>query len=697
MAEVLEREVADLKREQQELERKLMSDFQAPAEEGSLVDVSLSPSSSADSELVGLGDGGGVSLAGQTELLGELRRRHQRETNRAMRRYFDVVSNFSDYQARREKMLRRARPFSFEARELRKNQRIQTRRMEEERRQREQALEQTLNHRFKATPVPPSTYMNKYSLMVEEWRQRRMAMETLAGLKAERIKRESEFLRLSAESLRYVREGMGVRSDESRRRASRAKDGSKDRRRVVELREIPLAVQLKLWPALEEHEQVRKERIKQWAAERLGELQADGARRSSLFQGIQQPQQPQQQLEVQQAGTVEVAAPHEPSVPTPSAAIGVGEKTVPLPAQQLSQKAGENGEATRYNRHLTFKPKVRGGVPDFHTIWAEDRLAMAERRRRHRPTVVQPFNITVCPKDTIVRGRSGVAQRRFLLTPRTPQRCRSAVHNAPPQRSASLPSDGKKKRVSKESHARKVRAPSVASKSIGNLKEKRVKELNQNELEVMKEARRRQKRVNARLKEYLKAIHVNTDALIREKVQALRQRNREMEREATERLREIQARVAQKPPIFLDIAQSCGIEKARLETEKEIMQMLKASGVCDSTLAAIMSDGAVDKGGVTVPDSAHVALDVESKGAVEVVGSLKSDAQEVEGSAPRNEAEVKKISDTSGSDSESDDSSSSSIATRSSFSGDSCARSDQAKDNYDDDFEITSSCSTASV
>ncbi|KEG10623.1 hypothetical protein DQ04_03491000, partial [Trypanosoma grayi] len=120
MEELLEREIEDLKHQQALLEQELVV----------IDDMSSGawPSSSSSSTLVDV-----ASL----QSLDEMRRRHQREANRALQRYFEVVSDYPKYQANRERQLSGARPFSFEARELQRGQRIRTRRIEEERRQRE--------------------------------------------------------------------------------------------------------------------------------------------------------------------------------------------------------------------------------------------------------------------------------------------------------------------------------------------------------------------------------------------------------------------------------------------------------------------------------------------------------------------------------------------------------------------------------
>ncbi|CBZ29744.1 conserved hypothetical protein [Leishmania mexicana MHOM/GT/2001/U1103] len=203
-----------------------------------------------------------------------------------MNQYFSSVDGYQGYKERREKMMKHIKPFGFESRELVKPPRIREQRAEADRRARDAAATEHRRHPYKATPVPPSTFMNKYELMVEEWCQRKAAIEMMSRERARIAKDDAAFVRLSAQSLRSTREGlMGVvygpdgkpvTRNEVRRRA-RSADVTRSRRKGTgaPLREVPLEVRMKLWPALSDHERLRRERIKFLATVRKSEVDAE--------------------------------------------------------------------------------------------------------------------------------------------------------------------------------------------------------------------------------------------------------------------------------------------------------------------------------------------------------------------------------------------------------------------------------------
>ncbi|ORC87440.1 uncharacterized protein TM35_000222390 [Trypanosoma theileri] len=824
MEELLEREIRDLREQQAQLEEELMAldvaTRRAPCSGGGLIDVNTlqptAPTIAATREAATVDAAFTLhSVETRLEQLEEMRRRQRRAANRALRNYFTAVSDYPSYQATRERRLQEARGFSFETRELQRSQRIRTRRMLEEQQQREQeeqGPQQRLSgeepRQFRASPVPPSTYMNKYALMVEEWRQRRAAVEELALARAERMQEAAAYRQMTAESLRQTREVMGVRRSDKPKRAQSASgaETAENRRKVVELREIPLEVKMKLWPALEEHQQVRNARIKQRAVERLREMKEEESHRMALLQSAQQ-QEPQfgitlaalqQQLgplpppvvpvggpivapSTQQGGapqltvvggvnttapttapttmpmptpvtttapltvpttmpttatttvsmpmpiptpvtttmTIPVSVPvmttpvttgaaigavtSQPYVPTPSVAInkdkeGTSAVTVKKQVEGTTQphsKSPSPTVAAKYNKNLTFKPKIRDGVPNFNALWAEERLTLAERKRKKQPTSVQPFNLTTSVKDTVVRGRSAVLSNRFISSSSTHQRCRSAGNKTQPIRSVSQHSEKEeknKKIVPKGTRAHAMRTQAVFSKYITSSEAKAPGEPEREEVRALKEAYRRQKIVNARLKEYVKNSRCNTDAVIKEKVRALRRRTREMEREAAERLEEMRTRVAQIPPIFVEPTHLHDIAKARAETEKEIMQMLKDSGLDGTTLTAILGSGTGNNDAV-IPETIDKVEAAEVVNAAVETKKEESLLQQGVEESVKKEVEKKSTDDSSTSESETDSSSESDSESDTSSSVSSRSSKKKTGGQYDDDFESSSTSS----
>ncbi|KAH9578853.1 hypothetical protein LSM04_006149 [Trypanosoma melophagium] len=780
MEELLEREIRDLREQQAQMEEKLMAldaASRGPCS-GGLIDVntlqSAVPTIATTRDATSAANAAFDVLSVETRLeqLEEMRRRQQRAANRALRNYFTAVSDYPSYQATRERRLQEARSFSFETRELQRSQRIRTRRREEEEQRRRREEEEQFcgeeSRRFRASPVPPSTYMNKYALMVEEWRQRRAAVEEFALAKAERLREAAAYRQITAECLRQTRQVMGVRRSEKPKRAQSAAgaETAENRRRVVELWEIPLEVKMKLWPALEEHQQFRNVRIKQRAAERLKEVQEEESHRVALLESAQQ-QEPQfgikftalqQQLEPlpppvvpvggpivapstvqgvvpQMTGvaisptipttapttivpvsttpgapgiTIGGAVPSQPYLSTPSATTNINGTAAVVTAKkqtegtQSKSKNPSPTDAAKYNKNLTFKPKIRGGVPNFSALWAEERLSLAERKRRQQPTCVQPFNITTSEKDTVLRGRPAVLSKRTTSSTSTHRRCRSAASATQPPRSVSRhgEKDEKSKNIlPKGTRAHAMRTQAVFSKYIISSEAKVPGEPEREELKALQEAYRRQKIVNARLKEYLKNSRCNADAVIKAKVRALRQRSREMEREAAERLEEMRIRVAQMPPIFVEPTHLHDIAKARAETEKEIMQMLKESGLDGTTLTAILGGGAGNDDAATLDTINKVETEGEKSATVETKKdesllkqgdeeSLKKETEKKSNDSSTSESETD-----SSSESDSESASESDTSSSATTIGKSKPEESKTGGQYDDDFESSSTSS----
>ncbi|EKF33407.1 hypothetical protein MOQ_002734 [Trypanosoma cruzi marinkellei] len=729
MEELLEREIEDLKQQQQKLEQELIAidELSCCTQQSGQGNVNNSQSIPAILTTGGGSDalGDGVSLRERMAQLEEMRLRYQRESNKALRRYFDVVSGFPQYQAKREKLLRNPRPFSFESRELQKEQRIRTRRMESEHRQKEQALQQLLNYRFKANPVPPSTYMNKYDLMVEEWRQRRAAVEALAIEKAERMKAETELVRLSAESMRQVREIMGVRHDAKAKRAQSAGFEGRDRRRVRELREIPLEVKMKLWPALEEHEQVRGERIKQRAAERFNLWKEEEARRFAPVEATSHVKEQQQHLpmgpmplpavpvggpigavaaspaapQMILVGNAPAATTTGPTTTQPLAQTSLpatgevaGEKRATSATQQPLKRRGQSADKRGYNRNMTFKPRINGGVPDFKSMWADEHLTLAERKRKAHPTEVKSFNLTVSLKENVIRGRSAFSTKRFVSATRSRQRSRSAASEAKPTQPTSHPVEKDKKLVPKGTRAHAIRTQAVFTKYLRAAETDASREGNRDDLTAIREGHERQKLVNARLKEYLRGTSTNTDAIIKKKVRALRQRSREVEKEAFERLVEMRMRVAQIPPIFVEPTHLHDIAQTRAETEKEIIHMLEETGMNVGTLATILTGGGNEVSSTSNVNSVDTATNAPETGAVTAVEPKTEEKSKLDVASTKEER-VRSDSGSSVSDATSDGG----TDVSSSDSSRSRTGTPKEKNDYDDDFEASSDSSTMSL
>ncbi|RNF12089.1 hypothetical protein TraAM80_00506 [Trypanosoma rangeli] len=157
-----------------------------------------------------------------------------------------------------------------------------------------------------------------------------------------------------------------------------------------------------------------------------------------------------------------------------------------------------------------------------------------------------------------------------------------------------------------------------------------------------------------------------------------------MEQEAIERLGEMRKRVAQIPPIFVEPTHLYDIAKARVETEKEIMRILKDTGVDVGTLTAIVSGDSkesADVGGATT--TIETTNNASDAGVTTAVEPKNEEESKMEGpSTAKERGEKRSDSDTGSS---------------SSTSNSSKTAAHEGKGGYEDDFEISSASSTASV
>ncbi|KAG5494906.1 hypothetical protein JIQ42_02522 [Leishmania sp. Namibia] len=695
-----------------------------------------------------------------------LKRKYESYAREAMNQYFSSVSDYQGYKGRREKSMRHVKPFTFESRELVKPPRIREQRAEASRAR--CSASATEHHRkpYKATPVPPSTFMNKYELMVEEWCQRKAAIEMMSREQARIAKEDAAFVRLSAQGLRSTRErlmgvvygpdGKPVSRDKLRRRAQSA-DFSRNRRNGTGelLHEVPLEVQMKLWPAISDHERLRRQRIKFLASVRKSEVDAEVQKAMPLLTsptparcyatdspaGIDMaallaaasngnvgaaapvygvghavlPSWPSP-LPVAEAGAptaaplpstvapppaagsgssllvavpplpppapipqlptcLATAAP--PSVPTPLAAVleppsgavaplplpvapteaptappplpfpGSAVPPPPPPAttapvavtvfsatagaaarlEAAKQRAQRGGEVVwrRYNPHLTFKPNVRPGVPNFAALWAQNKVALAEKRRQHPTTVPEPFELTASARDSRIVGRRPVRSASALGPPRR-HGSLSGIKRRQEANTPTVPGTNATELLSPRSGApRGTRAHALRTQAIYshyvNQSEEHSATVEGDE-EYWKAVAQRQREVRKRLSAYLVDHHVEHERVIVEKVRALRAATRENERAAKKRLTEMKQRIAEMPPVFAEPLHLNEQSKARVEAEKSILKSLKEAGLDGTTIKRILTSPPVAAADA-VADAVGTAIVGASGGEGEVVSPVE--------------------------------------------------------------------------
>ncbi|CCW68424.1 unnamed protein product [Phytomonas sp. Hart1] len=527
--------------------------------------------------------------------LQHLKHKHQRSARRALQKYFSAISDYPDYQKRREKNLK-AQPFSFLSRELHHPPRIHDRRMLEARQQKEEELDRLLHTSFQANPVPPTTFMNKYELMVQEWRERKLAVGRLARERAEREREKSDFIQLSALELRQAREEIlgPYRKTDGNLRAKRAQsaDGNDGPRRVpfiTQPEDIALEVRMRFWPAIKEHEQVRKERIKQLAVELKKEVDEH---RRKVIPLLSSPTPVKLFAEPQEGWFGVGRSLAVETGPTPTQVAPVKES-----AATTSEKSPLLASSpTLYNPNLTFHPKIRPGVPQFHKIWARDFSEESALRKKKPPvTVPQPFSLTPSAKDAVICGKRPTRSVSQPVTKRTPLASSRPIRHAKHQNNEGKQekngddstSGAQTKAVPKGTRAHALRTEMVYSKYLKNIRDKDF--VPEEEQAYLKEITKRRREVSKRLAQYIGDPHTEKEITIRSKLKKLRTIMKENEKVAQERLMEMKERVAQIPPIFVEPTRLNNVAKARVEAEKEILNMLKESGLDAGTICSIIT------------------------------------------------------------------------------------------------------------
>lgn len=694
----------------------------------------------------------GLTRQDRLKELKALQRRYQRHAQRAMKEFFTATSEVPNYESRRQQKLDNVQSYRFAEREMMKPDGIRALRAREANEAREKEVQDMLHHNFTARPVPPTTFMNKYDLMVEEWRERKAAMQALAKARADVAKEEAAFVRVSAQALQHTRvellgahydpDGTAVSRQELRRRATQERVVA-----PVEAVEVPLDVRMKLWPAIKEHEQIRKERIKQLAVERKqlsddyahrvmpllssptpsrlpnythGESLGVGQPVAALAAGAPVPTVvPPPALPGQPAvptcavsgaltttqpvgGGAAIPAPEIPALPTPAAVpAAVAPPAVSTAASIAAQHPGVSHVSPpvppttaattlqkAVNPNCTFKPMVTPGVPDFQRLWAEDKVTLLERKKKRNPTVPQVFNLAPSPKDGIVRGKR--PPRTVSRPPRQNSHSRSKA--AREVQTASILTKGTR------AHALRTEAVYCKYLKASNPEEQAEADdpVAQVDLAYWKEVAQRQKAIRKRLATYLTYRPGEYEATIRSKVRSLRASMKESEAQAQERLEEMKARVAQMPPVFAEPVHMGELTQARAEAERDILKMLQSSGLPRATIREILIKA--PDASVAAAEAAASAVDAAAKKVeappVEVSPATPTGGEEMKAAIDTREKTVKPSSSRSGSSvsSSSFNSSSSSSDSSSSISFHAASKSNSKGLAYSEDsFESSDS------
>ncbi|EPY17298.1 hypothetical protein AGDE_16331 [Angomonas deanei] len=585
-----------------------------------------------------------LSLQERLQHLSQLQQKYQKQSQRAVQQYYSEQNK--EYEQRRQKQLK-VKPFSFESTaKMRPTSRRRQRQLEEEEATRQQ---EAAARRFKGSPVPASTFMNKYDVMVEEWCERKAAAYRVAKEKADIAREEAEYLRASAAELRATRELWS-------RRAQPKKEEPKGKKRAQSARpqvnpDVPLEVKIKVWPALRDHEQIRRERIL-FNANKMKKESDEYTRKVMPLRSVPPPVDvntflagggvvpPPPGTGPYGVGGVDPNAP----LPPPSSLLG---GPLPPPSQY---ETGPLGIPSPYN----YQPPSTSPYPTLPPPPLVDPITgqpMATNTDYNNPYgTTNPLH----PLGTAADGTAPPATTEATAPAESPKPEEKKKDEKPPlnkectfkpnvrpgipnydllwaEHKASLlerkkkkeatktkpfeltPSERENNKIGRKFVSRAIRGPSPAgpvkrSKSAPQGRKvpppgtrahalrteavysRYLREAGPTEEEEEQAAReRREREVAKRLKPYLADNHALCEARLAARVKELREAARENERQAKERLREMKEKVARLPPVFAEPNELNELTKVRAEAEENIIQILKDSGLDNATIKEILA------------------------------------------------------------------------------------------------------------
>jgi hypothetical protein len=267
-----------------------------------------------------------------------------------LRRYFDAMSDHPDYHERRKQRMSTAKPFAFHERELTRPKSSATRRVEEESQRRLEQEERELRAKFRAHPVPPTTFIPKYEMMVDEWCARKEALRVIAERRAEERQEAERPGREFAAAMQAAKPRHQRKTPDEAHEEWKAKHC-----KPFVAKTIPKSVIMPRMKEMEVRDADRKARIAARAAELLAVSKHPP--RMQRAHSASRPTSPQQTL-----------ADAKPVHVDPSAAL-----------------AARNPE-------FTFHPAVHPEVPTYEEHWARERLRLELRRQHRPPTVSKEFD-----------------------------------------------------------------------------------------------------------------------------------------------------------------------------------------------------------------------------------------------------------------------------------------------------------------
>ncbi len=278
----------------------------------------------------------------------------KKKSNDALRRYFSALSGKDAYEARREQ-LDNVQPFSFEIRELTRPKSTNTLRAEQDKQKRIEEEEKHLKTRFKAHPVPPSTFVPKYQIMVDEWCARKEAVKVVAEQRAKELKEASQVGKDFAKDWRKEQDKQHPRRASRNKSREEAWEEWKQKHcKQFKARPIPESTYIPNTLLEEEREASRNDRVKARADQLLYESHAPARMEESLAHRVRERAN-------------KIVESHD---------------IKKLPEKERAHK--QRNQLRHQNPNFTFQPEIHREVPRYNELWAQERLRSAVAKQKIR-------------------------------------------------------------------------------------------------------------------------------------------------------------------------------------------------------------------------------------------------------------------------------------------------------------------------
>ncbi|RMX39851.1 hypothetical protein pdam_00013455 [Pocillopora damicornis] len=245
---------------------------------------------------------------------------------------------------------------------------------------------------------------------------------------------------------------------------------------------------------------------------------------------------------------------------------------------KLNKEGNKNAFMTKDHK---FRPQINPDVPEFDALHRQFEKEMRNKKKELEPTVVEPFNLRTARLSTTRKARSSRSQE----VPDTGRssRDRSASRERPSSARSSTPHDTLPFGITESARLRE----STIRRSLEN---RRANE--QEEIKQVQQRQRRQKILKPEVTRKVMANDHSAQLkkAAKEKVQSFREGDRARREEYNQELKEMQDRVNKRPLLFEQQSQAT----ARRAAERKYADILRSAGVEEALVRDLVTkDGKI--------------------------------------------------------------------------------------------------------